>query len=52
MVTVALCTGSLNAAVAVVVVATPVAPDAGVRVVTVGAVVSGVPPPGLKTTST
>ena len=52
MATVAACTGSLNVAVAVLVTGTPVAPDAGVRAVTVGAVVSGVPPAGVKTTST
>ena len=38
------CTGSLNVAVTVVVVATPVAPDAGAVAVTVGGVVS-VPAP-------
>jgi hypothetical protein len=52
IVTVALCTCSLKVAVAVLVTATPVAPVAGVRAVTVGAVVSGAPPPVLKTTST
>ena len=39
---VACCTASLNVAVAVRSPATPVAPGAGVRVVTVGLVVSGV----------
>ena len=51
---VAACTGSLKVAVTVVVVATPVAPAAGLRDVTVGGVVSPPPPPDpvLNTTST
>ena len=43
-------TASLNVAVTVELTATPVAPTAGVRAVTVGAVVSG--PAGMNTTST
>jgi hypothetical protein len=52
MATVAAWTGSEKAADTALDTATPVAPDAGVRVVTVGGVVSGVVTAGVKTTST